>query len=83
MGSIRGALCISAAPMSMRPRLSGRRLHTEAVNAGKRCNGSPKRSSDKGCTWYCKLAVACSGLERTNAPNWLGAMASGPLRSYR
>ncbi|MCY1454259.1 hypothetical protein D9M71_713110 [compost metagenome] len=81
MGSISGVLFMSALRISIRPRLAGRRLHTEAVKAGNGCSGSPKRSSDSGCTWYCRLAVACSGPERTNAPNWLGAIASGPLRS--
>ena len=47
------------------------------------CSGSPKRSSDKGCTWYSRLARSCSGPLRAKAPSWLGAMASGPLRLSR
>ncbi len=32
------------------PRLGGLRLHTLAVKAAKACSGSPKASSDSGCT---------------------------------
>ena len=65
------------------PRLVGLRLHTLAVKAGKLCSGSPKASSDSGCTWYSMLGHSKAGDERVNAPNWLGAMLMGPLRDSR
>src|SRR3546814_12308883 len=60
------------------PRLDGCRLHTDAVNAGKSCSASPNFSSDKGCTWYSRLARDCLSSERANAPICDGAMVSGP-----
>src|SRR5690606_22314271 len=60
------------------PRLVGRRLHTEAVMAGKVCSASPNFSRDRGCTWYSRLARDCWGPERANAPSCDGAMVSGP-----
>ncbi|MNV74990.1 hypothetical protein D3C71_1682500 [compost metagenome] len=83
MGWIKGACCGSAELISTRPRLCGRRSQTDAVNAGKGCKGSPKRSSDSGWTWYSRFAEVCSGPERAKAPSWLGAIDSGPLRLYR
>ena len=62
------------------PRLVGLRLHTLAVKASKACRGSPKASSDSGCTWYWMLGQTCSGLERVKAPSCEGAMLIGPLR---
>ena len=50
---------------------------------GEGCSGSPKRSSDSGCTWYSRLARVCSGPDAANAPSWLGAIASGSLRRHR
>src|ERR1700741_4520984 len=69
-------------PLLMRtaPRLVGLRLHTLAVNAGKLCSGSPKASSDSGCTWYCRFGHSWSGELRVNAPSCEGAMLIGPLR---
>ena len=61
----------------MRPRDVGRMLHTDAVNAGNECNGSPNLSSDSGCTWYSRLGRAMAGAEHANAPSWLGLIASG------
>ena len=43
------------------PRLVGFRLHTLAVKAGKLCSGSPKASSDSGCTWYSRFGHSCVG----------------------
>ncbi|SST09695.1 Uncharacterised protein [Acinetobacter baumannii] len=65
------------------PRLCGRRSQTDAVNAGKACSGSPKRSSESGWTWYSRLAEGCCGSERAKAPSWLGAIDNGPLRLAR
>src|SRR5437762_11810531 len=62
------------------PRLVGLRLHTLAVKAGKRCNGSPKASSDSGCTWYWRLGQAWSAPLRVKAPSCDGAMLIGPER---
>ena len=39
------------------PRLVGFRLQTLAVKALKRCSGSPKASSDSGCTWYSRFGM--------------------------
>ena len=47
-GAIRGAASGSAETIPTVPRELGLRLHTEAVKAGKRCSGSPNRSSDRG-----------------------------------
>ena len=54
------------------PRLVGRRLHTDGVMASKRCNGSPNRSRDSGCTCHSMLADACSASLFANAPSWDG-----------
>ncbi len=62
------------------PRLVGFRLQTLAVKAGKACSGSPKASSDRGCTWYCRLACGRSGRLRVKAPSCEGAMLIGPVR---
>ena len=62
------------------PREVGRRLHTEAVNAGNGCSGSPNLSSDSGCTWYSTLGRCRSALDIANAPSWLGLIVSGPRR---
>src|SRR5258705_382578 len=62
------------------PRLVGWILHTLAVKAGKVCSGSPKRSSDSGCTWNWMLARSRDGSERVNNPSWDGAMVNGPRR---
>src|SRR3982751_4271564 len=64
------------------PREVGRRLQTLAVNALKRCGGSPKRSSEIGCTWYSRFGVACDGSERVNAPIWDGGMVIAPERDH-
>ena len=75
-----GASAKSGLRMRTWPRLVGLRLHTLAVIAGKRCSGSPKASSESGCTWYSRLGQGCCGSLRVKAPSWLGAMLSGPLR---
>src|SRR3990167_1894888 len=62
------------------PRLVGLRLHTLAVNAGNPCSGSPKASSESGCTWYSMLGQGWSALLRVKAPSCEGAMLMGPLR---
>ena len=49
------------------------RVDTLVVNAGNLCGGSPKRSSEIGCTWYSRLAVRCDGSDFTNAPVCDGA----------
>ena len=75
-----GAAHASGDAMRTWPRDAGRRLHTDAVNAGKSCSGSPKRSSDSGCTWYSRLACASAGRLFVNAPSCDGAMLIGPAR---
>ena len=50
----------SARAQPHEPRLVGCRLQTLAVKAGNLCSGSPKRSSDSGCTWNCRLARSWS-----------------------
>ena len=65
------------------PRLVGLRLQTLAVKAGKLCSGSPNASSDRGCTWYCRLGCSSSGRLRVKAPSCEGAMLIGPLRRSR
>ena len=50
MAATAGALRKSAFLMVTLPRLVGFRLQTLAVKAGKSCSGSPKASSDSGCT---------------------------------
>ena len=67
--------------MRICPREVGRRLHTLAVKAGKRCSGSPNLSSVSGCTWYSMFGVACSGEERVKPPSCDGAIVSGPVRN--
>src|SRR5437764_11521343 len=67
--------------MRTRPRLVGLRLHTLAVNAGNGCSGSPKASSDSGCTWYSMLGHSRPGVLRVNAPSCEGAMLIGPVRN--
>src|SRR5688572_6039530 len=62
------------------PRLVGFRLHTLAVKALNGCSGSPKASSDSGCTWYSMFGNGCDGSLRVNAPSCDGAMLIGPLR---
>jgi hypothetical protein len=62
------------------PRLVGCRLQTLAVNAGKRCSGSPNLSSDSGCTWNWMLARSRDRAERVKMPSCDGAMVSGPRR---
>ena len=62
------------------PRLVGRRLQTLIVIAGNGCNGSPKRSSDSGCTWNCRFGDSWSGDERAKAPICDGAIDIGPRR---
>src|SRR5436853_7570428 len=62
------------------PRLVGFRLHTLAVNALNGCSGSPKASSDSGCTWYSTFGCGCDGSLRVKAPSCDGAMLIGPLR---
>src|SRR5688500_9311269 len=62
------------------PRLVGLRLQTLAVKALNGCSGSPKASSDSGCTWYSRLGKGCDGSLRVNAPSCDGAMLIGPLR---
>ena len=69
--------------MRTEPRLSGRRLQTEAVNAGKACKGSPNRSSESGWMWYSRFGVARAGSERAKAPSCEGAMVNGPRRNRR
>src|SRR5687768_256188 len=71
-----------ACPERMRtcPRLVGFKLHTLAVNALNGCSGSPKASSDSGCTWYSMLGHGCDGSLRVKAPSCDGAMLIGPLR---
>src|SRR3990172_10072934 len=64
-----------------RPRLVGRRLHTEAVKAGKGCSGSPNLSSESGWMWYSMFAVACDGSDLAKPPSWLGGIVSGPVRN--
>src|SRR5688572_3335962 len=64
------------------PRLVGLRLHTLAVKAGKLCSGSPKASSERGCTWYSRFGQSCSGELRVKAPSCDGAMLIGPLRFH-
>ena len=63
------------------PRLSGRRLHTDAVKAGKGWSGSPNFSSDSGCTWYSRFGVSREGSDLAKAPSWLGDMVIGPRRN--
>ena len=53
-----GASSWRALLMRTVPRLVGLRLHTLAVKAGKLCSGSPKASSESGCTWYSMLGQA-------------------------
>src|SRR5689334_20816958 len=62
------------------PRLVGLRLHTLAVKAGKLCSGSPKASSESGCTWYSRFGHSSSGELFVKAPSCEGAMLIGPLR---
>ena len=69
--------------MRIQPRLLGRRLHTDGVIAGYWCNGSPKRSSDSGCTCHSMLADGCAGSLFANAPSCEGGMVSGPVRKSR
>src|SRR6266478_5427203 len=75
-----GAAAGSAECSRTSPRLVGWILHTLAVKAGKTCSGSPKRSSDNGCTWNWMLARSRDGSERVNSPSWDGAMVKGPRR---
>ena len=63
------------------PRLVGFRLHTLAVKAGKGCSGSPKASSERGCTWYSMLGHSNCGPLRVKAPSCEGAMLIGPVRN--
>jgi hypothetical protein len=65
-------------PTALRAQVADRRGERRET-----CSGSPKRSSDSGCTWYSRLAEGLLRPERANAPSWLGAIDSGPLRSYR
>src|ERR1044072_1323584 len=62
------------------PRLSGRRLQTLAVIAGKEWTGSPNLSSDTGWTWYSRSGVSLSGPGLVKIPSWLGAIDIGPER---
>jgi hypothetical protein len=50
MGAMAGAWWKSALCSCTVPRLLGLRLQTLAVKAAKSCSGSPKASSDSGCT---------------------------------
>jgi hypothetical protein len=50
LGWIAGWTVASGLVIRTSPRLSGRRLLTEAVNAGNGCNGSPNLSSESGWT---------------------------------
>src|SRR5688572_650977 len=68
--------------MVTEPREVGRRLQALAVKALNLCGGSPKRSSEIGCTWYSRLAVACDGSDFTNAPICDGGIVIGPLRRH-
>ncbi len=77
---MRGACAGSADVMCTSPRDSGFRLQTLAVKASNACSGSPKASSDNGCTWYCRLGQRRPGSERVKAPSCDGAMLIGPLR---
>ena len=61
------------------PRLVGFRLQTLAVKALNACSGSPKASSDSGCTWYWILGQGWSGELRVKAPSCDGAMLIGPV----
>ena len=70
----------SGEAMSTLPRLSGRRLQTEAVIAGNGSSGWPKAGSDKGWTWYSRLGVATSSDDRAKAQSCDGAMDMGPDR---
>src|SRR5437868_1065230 len=65
------------------PRLVGLRLQTLAVKAGKLCSGSPKASSESGCTWYSRFGHSYAGELRVKAPSCEGAMLIGPLRLKR
>src|SRR4051794_19685638 len=78
-----GASSKRALLMRTEPLLVGFRLHTLAVKAGKLCSGSPKASSDSGCTWYWMLGHSRSGELRVKAPSCDGAMLIGPLRFHR
>ena len=75
-----GAAAGSGEAMATSPRLSGRRLQTLAVIAGKACSGWPKASSDSGWTWYCRFGVSTLASERAKTPTWLGAIDIGPVR---
>src|SRR4051812_35370335 len=66
--------------MRTAPRLVGLRLHTLAVKALNGCSGSPKASSDSGCTWYWMFGCSCVASLRVKAPSCDGAMLIGPLR---
>ena len=77
---MRGASLPDAERICTLPRLVGLRLHTLAVNASKRCSGSPKASSESGWTWYSRFGCGSSGRLRVKAPSCDGAMLIGPLR---
>src|SRR5918993_1157803 len=62
------------------PREVGRTLHTLAVNALNLCGGSPKRSSEIGCTWYSRFGVTCEGSDLVNAPSCDGGIVIAPER---
>ena len=63
------------------------RLRVQVAHAGgegvARCSGSPKASSDSGCTWYSTFGHSCSADERVKQPSCDGAMLIGPLRDSR
>ena len=80
VGRIAGASAGSVLRIAVRPRLSGRRLQTLAVKAGKGSRSPPKAARLSGWTWYSRSAVARRGSLFRNMPSWLGAIAIGPVR---
>ncbi len=83
LGAITGGVRASLSAIVTLPREVGRRLQTDAVNALNGCSGSPKRSSDSGCTWYSRSGRDTCALLVAKQPSWLGLIDSGPERVNR